>query len=231
MNMKSLKQIVDYLILNSSGMSDLGLYHGKVGVAIFFAHYSRYLKNDLYADFSYYLIKESYDELFSYLLNIEYGLSGIGWGINYLVNNNYLSGNIDDVLYDIDSCILKCDLNKIDDFTFDRGFGGILCYICSRLFYKSDKCLFDSKYLNDIKEILILNNNVCLDSNSKIIFNMFLNDNFDIKIDKLIFDIIKNRNNCCKCSFDSLGLLDGLSGLAYIYLDNMMNDETCLCIR
>ena len=47
MNMKSLKQIVDYLILNSSGMSDLGLYHGKVGVAIFFAHYSRYLKNDL----------------------------------------------------------------------------------------------------------------------------------------------------------------------------------------
>ena len=41
-----LAKIADHLIINSSFLDNLGLLHGKMGIVIFFYHYSQYTNND-----------------------------------------------------------------------------------------------------------------------------------------------------------------------------------------
>ncbi|MDR2773648.1 MAG: hypothetical protein LBC19_02690 [Tannerella sp.] len=50
-----LPRIANHLMINASFLSDLGLYHGKMGIVLFFAHYSRYtgLLNDFLYSISY----------------------------------------------------------------------------------------------------------------------------------------------------------------------------------
>lgn len=36
-----LTRIANHLIINTSFMTDLGLYHGKMGIVLFFAHYAQ----------------------------------------------------------------------------------------------------------------------------------------------------------------------------------------------
>ena len=37
-----LRRIANHLILHSIDIEDIGLFHGKMGVVLFFAHYARY---------------------------------------------------------------------------------------------------------------------------------------------------------------------------------------------
>ena len=55
---QGLEEIRNVLILNTSSLSDVGLYGGKMGVSIFLAHYARYSNQDVYLDLVHSLIKE-----------------------------------------------------------------------------------------------------------------------------------------------------------------------------
>lgn len=148
-----LQRIANHLMMNTSCTKDIGLYHGKMGIVIFFVHYSRYMNNDTYSDFASEILNEVYMRVNVNLpIDFENGLCGIGWGIEYLLQNDFVEGDGADILFDVDKKIMERDLKRITDLNFKTGLEGISCYIQSRILSSirnSSILPFDSVYLSD----------------------------------------------------------------------------------
>lgn len=125
-----LLRIARHLILNASFLSNIGLYHGKMGIVIFFAHYTRYTGDDMYMDFAGELIDEVYEEIHAGMpVGLESGFCGIGWGIKYLLGNNFMGGNANEILAGVDLKIKEWNIPAIQDKSFSTGSAGISYYI------------------------------------------------------------------------------------------------------
>ena len=163
---KLLQQIADHLILNASTSSNIGLYHGKIGAVLFFAHYARYTENKLYDDFSGVLLDDVYKEIHLGLpIDFENGLCGIGWAIEYLLQKGFMKGDSDEALRDIDKKIMEYNLKRIENLDVCTGLTGISYYIHTRLHSpcrKSKNPPFDTTYLTDwnsVKDNIIIPDN------------------------------------------------------------------------
>ena len=157
---KKLACIANHLIINASFMSDLGLYRGKMGVVLFFYHYARYSGKSVYSDFGGELLREIYQEIHSEMpINFVFGLCGIGWGIEYLLQNDFIKGDSNDVLEDVDRKIMEKDVLRMKDNSFETGLAGISVYVDSRLkgnsLNSSNKktLTFDNGYLDNLLKI------------------------------------------------------------------------------
>ena len=154
---KLLTRISNHLIINSSFISDLSLYHGKMGIVLFFTHYARYTGKTVFDDFAGELLSEIFEEIHSDIpVNFEEGLCGIGWGIQYLLQNNFMEGDPDIVLRDLDNGIMERDILNITDNSFETGLAGISFYVQSRLMYKRNnhkKMPFNKKYLDNVRKV------------------------------------------------------------------------------
>lgn len=110
---KELKDILRYLIFKAEKLENWGIYNGKLGVVILFYEYSRYSTDKLYEEFADKII----DSVLRLPNDLSYrfsdGLSGIGWGIIYLMSRNFIEGDIDDILFEIDKKIALIDNNDI----------------------------------------------------------------------------------------------------------------------
>jgi hypothetical protein len=101
-----LKRIANILLLNSSFINNLGLLNGKMGVAIFFYHYSVYSGNYAYKDFAKDLISDIYQEINGETpIDFANGLTGIGWSLKYLVNRGFICDENEVKLVELDRSI------------------------------------------------------------------------------------------------------------------------------
>lgn len=148
-----LQNVANHLILHSNNLSDIGLFHGKMGVVLFFAHYARHTGMAIYDDFASALVDEICDNIPETLpVNLESGLCGIGWGIQYLISNGFMEGDPDEILLDIDEKIMERNLLRIKDRSLATGLMGISSYINIRINHKrpiSTYKIFDKEYLFD----------------------------------------------------------------------------------
>jgi hypothetical protein len=169
----SLKERIDYrfrrianvLLLNASFIDNPGLLNGKTGIAIFFYNYFRYSGNKIYEDYAGELIDEIYEEINTGTpVNFENGLTGIGWGIEYLVKNKFVQADTDEALVEIDTSIYRNSLYR--PFLLDTGndlFGYGLYYIARLREHGNDddnlNTLFKKQHLiyltDDCERILI----------------------------------------------------------------------------
>jgi len=130
----TLQRIADYLMKKSNQTSAIGLLNGKMGIVIFFAHYAQYTGLQHYDEFTENLL----DEVYSMLgrnspIDFQSGLCGIGWGIEYLVQNGLMEGNTDEILEDIDKKIMDIDVEHISDKSMEKGLCGIMHYVYARV--------------------------------------------------------------------------------------------------
>lgn len=96
-----------YGVLRTEVLEHPGLYGGKLGMAILFYSYSRYAKDPLYERFADEVV-DSVLELSNELpMRFSDGLTGIGWGITYLLREEFIAGDIDEILSEIDSVLEK----------------------------------------------------------------------------------------------------------------------------
>ena len=103
-----LQRIANVLLLNASFIDNLGLLNGKMGIAIFFYHYARYTDNKVYSNYAGELIDEIYEEINKNTpIDFANGLTGIGWGIEYLVKNGFVEADTDVALSEMDAGISK----------------------------------------------------------------------------------------------------------------------------
>lgn len=128
--------IIEYVDLYA--LTENGLFAGKAGVSL-----SLYLssKHGYYPE-----AEHKADEILESLINempkisdlsFDRGLTGIGFAINILHKEEYINGDIDDILYNIDASLYKflCkkenEINLVTDFS--NGLIGYLVYCISRL--------------------------------------------------------------------------------------------------
>jgi hypothetical protein len=160
-----LQRIANVLLLNASFTDNIGLLNGKMGIAIFFYHYSRYTGNKIFEDFAGELIDEIYEEINTNTpIDFANGLTGIGWGIEYLVKNGFIEADTDEALADVDNTVYRGSLYR--PFLLENGndlFGYGLYYITRLRGPKNDddnlNTLFKKQHLiyltDDCERILI----------------------------------------------------------------------------
>jgi lantibiotic modifying enzyme len=155
--MEMCERIAKQLVLFSSFISNIGLYHGKMGIVLSLFHYARFTGKKLYEDFAGELLNEVCEEMPQGMsIDFEDGLCGIGWGIEYLLQNHFAKGDSNAILASIDQKIMERDIRRMMDKSFPTGLGGISCYISKRLhspFRRAGDMPFEETYLNDWKTI------------------------------------------------------------------------------
>ena len=160
-----LQRIANVLLLNASFLDNPGLLNGKMGIAIFFYHYSRYSKNKIYEDYAGELVDEIYEEInTSTPVNFENGLTGIGWGIEYLVKNGFVQADTDEALEEVDNIVYRNSLYRPFLLESGKDMFGYGLYFLARLRKKgyddnNIKTLFKKQHLiyltDDCERILI----------------------------------------------------------------------------
>ncbi len=106
MKKSRIKRIADVLLLNGSFTNDISLFNGKMGIAIFLYKYSAKEKQKIYEEYADELIDEICENINLYCPNdFEIGLSGIGWGIEYLIKNKFIDTESKDILNEFDKVI------------------------------------------------------------------------------------------------------------------------------
>lgn len=123
----------------------LGLENGRCGLALtafLLSEKDERYKNIALSNLNY-LLEHVYE---SSSLSFYKGLMGIGWSLEFLTQNQYISFSIDDFLYEIDDIIYKwVNFHQIDSFSIDNGYIGVLLYFCYRL--KGDRILLHYREL------------------------------------------------------------------------------------
>lgn len=155
MNKFSLEQqIVHRLLLQSPFLTDLGLLYGKMGIALCLFEYGRYTNTSVYTDMGGELLDDIGKQIHTQLpFDFDSGLSGIGWGIEYLLQNHYLEGDADDIFEEIDNKIMQTNLLRLKDHSLDTGLEGLYCYVSARLLgahSRASDMPFDLDYLRDL---------------------------------------------------------------------------------
>lgn len=115
MNMDVLiERMANLSIANLHNTSALGLFNGKMGIALFLYRYAKFSGKELYEKFADDLIDEIYDEINKSMSpELSGGLSGIGVGLMYLLQEKYLEGDVDEILAEIDELLLEEPLNTL----------------------------------------------------------------------------------------------------------------------
>lgn len=145
---KFLQLYIEYFVEWSKGLSNIGLWHGKMGAAIYLLHLSRITQNEEYEKESSKLIDAVYDQI---SLNLPYtfdnGLLGIGCGFEYIINNGFIDTDSNEILSEMDFLVMNLiDSRTINNLNLDKGICGIGYYLYCRL----------KKRMNDNETITIL---------------------------------------------------------------------------
>jgi len=84
------------------------IFSGKIGLCIYFYYLSRWENNKKYESIADKLLDEATDTLPNYLdITVENGLAGIAIGISHLVKANFVAGDINVILEEVDNRIFK----------------------------------------------------------------------------------------------------------------------------
>lgn len=147
-----LREWVEHLMLYSANAMEPGLYVGKMGLCVCLAECARFFQDKIFVDLAGDLLEDVLETIDSSLpVNFSEGLCGIGWGIEYLLQQECLSGDSDIVLEDFDKQIMITDINRMTDFSIATGLAGIAYYVHARLVSHSrilcGKFPFDRAYL------------------------------------------------------------------------------------
>ena len=117
------ERITHHLMLNAYFNPDLGLFHGQMGTVLAMSEYSKYANNEVYFDVASCLLDNIAGKMHKNLLfSFASGLSGIGWGIEYLIQYGFVEGESVEICEEIDRKIMETDPRRILDFSLDTGF-------------------------------------------------------------------------------------------------------------
>ena len=178
------QRITNSLLLNASFIENIGLMHGKMGIAIYFFHLARETDMQIYEDYAGELIDEIYEEVYTQSpCDFENGLAGIGWGIEYLAQNKFIDADTNEVLEEFDKQIThEIIFHTPQNISILSGISGYILYFLNRLnSNKPGTTIFESihKNLMDLFDLLKQRiNTQLIGANAKVLWNE--SDQFDL---------------------------------------------------
>ena len=111
-------------------MPDIGLLKGRMGLAIFLFHYAQLTGQERHTALAEKMLEELLKDIKPDAhYGFATGLSGVGWGIQYLHRRGFVEGDASEILEDFDRKIME--VNPMRAFSLNRyyGFGGIVQYL------------------------------------------------------------------------------------------------------
>lgn len=114
-----LLKISNFIIANMQFVKSSSVINGKMGIVIFFYEYGRYSHNNVYTYIADILLDEILESLSSNNMD---SIISVGWGIQYLLNNEYVEGCSDEVLEDFDIRVQEIinSISKIDTDLYSK---------------------------------------------------------------------------------------------------------------
>jgi lantibiotic modifying enzyme len=216
------QQILHKLLLHSSIGQDTGLYYGKTGLIIFLMHYAEQTQKWYYETIAGELIKELTGEIHTGLpIGFSSGLSGTGWGIEYLIQNGFMEGNSLDICEAIDKKIMEPDPRRMTDLSLDTGLEGILHYVLAHIkgvMAQHATLPFDETYLSDLHRAVstISANDKASEELKRLaaLYSRFYENRTTVDYSMSLSFIIEDMEEVTedKLNFYPLGLKKGLSG-------------------
>lgn len=155
-NLNQEKLLLQNLLLHcDDDPYNIGLFHGKMGVVLVLAHYGRVRNKRFLTHIANILLEKITTRINAAMpIGLSTGLSGIGWGIEYLIQNKYIHGNSSIILYNINNQIMQTDILRVQDNGLDNGLLGVLHYIalhCQKQ-QSVNAISFDEQYLINVKK-------------------------------------------------------------------------------
>ena len=101
--------LTEKLLLSELDNYPVGLFHGKMGLVIYFYHLSKIESNPEYQSIAELLLDQIMlnDLSPNHSIAVEDGLAGIGLGVTYLIKNEFVEGYINELLEVIDNEIYR----------------------------------------------------------------------------------------------------------------------------
>lgn len=150
-----LKRYTERLIEKGKCLPGIGLWAGKMGIAIYLFHLARITQNEKYEDEASELIDTVYQHVsFNLPLTFDTGLLGIGCGFEYIISQGFVDADRDEILSEIDLLVRNViDSRLLGNLSFDKGVCGVGYYLYHRLKNRPDDD--DSMVVLKLKEYLI----------------------------------------------------------------------------
>jgi len=149
-----LKGYTERLIEKGKCFPDIGLWNGKMGIAIYLLHVSRLTQNEKYENEAVELIDSVYEQIsFEKPFCFDNGLLGIGCGFEHIIHNGFVDADRDEILSETDLLARDIiDSRPIDNLGLGKGVCGIGYYLYHRLKNRQDD---DRMVVLKLKEYLI----------------------------------------------------------------------------
>ena len=131
------EQLRQMIIKNAmAGGKGIGLLRGDMGICLslyMLSDHGKYPEAEGLADIMLEKIIKGVNN--SLDISFDKGITGIGFAINFLHQSKYLLGDIDDILYDIDTILYKklCSGKTNLNLEWTNGYLGYMLYLVSRL--------------------------------------------------------------------------------------------------
>ena len=140
MRLRNNIELMDAKTFDSRKDRSIGLADGRMGQCIYFYHIGRLLNSKDYSQKAELMIDEIFNQVVTLkMFDINAGLAGIALGLEYLVDNKYVDGNINEILRDVDDILFKqiCNPEReldiehiieeelVDNLFFSNGLCGI----------------------------------------------------------------------------------------------------------
>ena len=209
------QRVVHKLIIDSTGMSDIGLFTGKMGIILSLVTYSRSTKQKAIEEVADFLMNQVLESMTNISpLSFSNGLTGIGWAIEYLIQNGYMPGCGADICTDIDNKLMSYDIRRVGDFSLENGIYGWLHYIVAHI-QGANRCgkqVFDKMYTIDlVSKIKEYSENSTISEEFSNLLAMLI-EVLNGATDVYKFPLATIIKNDIKFSINDLSLQKGLAG-------------------
>lgn len=217
------QRLLHHMMLHSKDYPNQGLLYGRLGVALVMEQYAMNTQLKPVRILAENIIEESFEHISCDVpLDLASGLCGIGWSIEYMLQNGYVKGNSLDICEAIDKKLMQENPIFPEDLSLERGLEGKLHYILSHIQGTKDiGNPFSTQYL----ELLMTKLNLIIESNRTTTSTM---RNLIILFTKMYhskpwsysLDLANFVSSDVKNSKEVLGLRKGLAGF---FLTNYMS--------
>ncbi len=218
------EQVIHQLFLKAYLVKSPGLLYGKMGLGIALFDYGRYTGCSLYSDLGDELTDGILDDVECKTgFDFATGLSGIAWGIEYLVQKGYVECDTNLVCGEIDKRMEKVCVHRLKDLSLETGLEGILHYVLIRLkgsLMQNGNIPFSSDFLDDVQSAVTdVEEDKSSDSLKKMIdvFRGFICSGKRVDYTPDIRSFIIEKPSLENMEKVSLSLRKGLAGWLYAY--------------
>lgn len=152
------QKLLNHLVLHShDAPKSFGLFNGMTGIMLVLAHYARVREMPLIENISDFLMEKITTNL-STDITIDFadGAAGIGWGVEFLIQEGYMKGCGVEITRELDERIMSFDIRRMSDLSLETGVPGLFHYVVSHIqgAFRNSNRVFDEQYLSDWKHTL-----------------------------------------------------------------------------